>query len=212
MSQDKHASKSQNTQDSVRAKSKAAEIRYRQQIVDAYKSLNLSGFEQADVSLEHIPLENIFIRLTLSIEKRVEKAEAQDHHHNGSQKKSATEIKIVQESISFAQALSKNFLLSGEPGAGKSTFLRWLAVTFAQGKQQEVDRIGPSADSDRLPILIELGQLPPQYLHPQAGESIAWLLFLPHYIAGQEAFIGTPPQMLIQALESGQCLLLFGSK
>jgi hypothetical protein len=89
---------------------------------------------------------------------------------------------IVQEPIELGQALSTNLLLVGEPGAGKSTLLRWLAVTFAQGQQRESNRVGPLADADRLPVLVELGHLPDRYLKPEGGETPNWLQFLPDYL------------------------------
>ena len=47
----------------------AAEATYRQQVVDAYKWLNFSGFARPDLSLANVPLEEVFVRLTLTVEK-----------------------------------------------------------------------------------------------------------------------------------------------
>ncbi len=115
----------------------------------------------------------------------------------------------MQEPIELGQALSDHLLIVGEPGAGKSTLLHWLAVTFAQGNQRELNRLGPSVDEDRLPILVELGRLPDRYLNPEGGEVPNWLQFLPEYLTAQIAFTNTPPQLLTQALTDGRCLLLF---
>src|SRR5258708_34829973 len=46
----------------------AAEATYRQQVVDAYKWLNFSGFDTPDLALANVPLEEIFVRLTLTVE------------------------------------------------------------------------------------------------------------------------------------------------
>ena len=94
----------------------------------------------------------------------------------------------VQEPIELGQALSNHLLIVGEPGAGKSTLLRWLAVTFAQGRQREPNRVGPSADADRLPVLVELGRLPDRYLKPEGGETPNWLQFLPEYLSSSDGF------------------------
>ena len=47
----------------------AAEATYRQKVVDAYKWLNFSGFDRPDLSLANVPLEDVFVRLTLTVEK-----------------------------------------------------------------------------------------------------------------------------------------------
>ena len=115
----------------------------------------------------------------------------------------------VQEPIELGQALGNHLLIVGEPGAGKSTLLRWLAVTFAQGRQREPNRLGPSADANRLPVLVELGRLPDHYLKPEGGETPNWIQFLPEYLTTEMAFTNTPPQLLTRALADGRCLLLF---
>ncbi|MBC8492454.1 MAG: hypothetical protein H8D43_01610 [Chloroflexi bacterium] len=47
----------------------AAEARYRQQVVAAYNRMDSSGFESGDLFLEDVPLESVFVRLTLTVEK-----------------------------------------------------------------------------------------------------------------------------------------------
>ena len=94
----------------------------------------------------------------------------------------------MQEPIELGQALGNHLLIVGEPGAGKSTLLRWLAVTFAQGRQREPNRLGPSADADRLPVLVELGRLPDRYVKPEGGEAPNWIQFLPEYLTTQMRF------------------------
>jgi hypothetical protein len=111
--------------------------------------------------------------------------------------------------VSLSHALSNHLLIVGPPGAGKSTLLRWLAVTFAQRQQQEPNRVGPFADPDRLPILVDLGHLPDRYLKPEGGETPNWFEVLHEYLSKQMAFTKTPLQLLDQALDDGRCLLLF---
>lgn len=43
-----------------------AEETYRQKVVDAYKWLDFSGFDISDLSLANVPLEDVFVRLTLT--------------------------------------------------------------------------------------------------------------------------------------------------
>ena len=47
----------------------AAEATYLQKVVDAYKWLNFSGFDTPDLSLANVPLEEVFVRLSLTVEK-----------------------------------------------------------------------------------------------------------------------------------------------
>ena len=47
----------------------AAEETYRQKVVAAYKWLNFSGFDSPDLSLANVPLKEVFVRLTLTVEK-----------------------------------------------------------------------------------------------------------------------------------------------
>jgi predicted NACHT family NTPase len=181
----------------------AAEAIYRQQVVKAYHRLSFGGLGYSDLFLEEVMLDDVFVRLTLTVEKVLRA------HSSSQQEQSSTSSDLQRGIIDLVQALKKPCLLVGEPGAGKSTLLRWLAVTFAQGTQQWEDRLGPEAESGRLPILVELGRLPEHYLNPASGEILSWKTFLPTYVPTQEFFIGTPPELLSKALTNGRCLLLF---
>jgi len=182
-----------------------AEAAYRQKVIRAYNDLNFGGLEQSDLFLDTLSLEHIFIRLTLTTEKVI-----RERAGGAEDKEQLYErITIVQEPTSLAQALSTNLFIVGEPGGGKSTLLRWLAVTFARQKQKESDRLGPNADGDRLPILIELSRLPSRFLKTESNDALNWFQFLPEYISSQTAFADSPHQLFVQALKKGRCLLLF---
>jgi predicted NACHT family NTPase len=187
----------------------AAEVTYRQQVVDMYKWLNFNGFDQPDLFLDNVPLEDIFVRLALTVEKVIREPVVSETSSQARMRKSQERVITVQEPIELSQALNNHLLIVGEPGAGKSTLLRWLAVIFAQGHQQAPNRLGPSADANRLPVLVELGRLPNCYVKSEGGETPNWLQFLPHYLTTQTAFTNTPPHLLIQALADDRCLLLF---
>ncbi len=189
----------------------AAEAIYRQKVVDAYKWLNFSGFDIPDLSLANVPLEEVFVRLTLTMEKVIREPTPPEELSQAGLRESPQRKRVitVQEPIELVQALSNHLLIVGEPGAGKSTLLRWLAVTFAQGLQREPNRLGPFADADRLPVLVELGRLPDRYVKPEGGESPNWIQFLPEHLPAQLAFTDTPPQLLARLLADGRCLLLF---
>jgi predicted NACHT family NTPase len=148
-----------------------AERTYRSQVIKKYNSLSFSWFEHDVPSLADVSLEHIFVRLTLTVEKVIREPippEASSERKRGEERPRERVI-TVQEPIELDQALTQHLLIVGEPGAGKSTLLRWLAVTFAQERQREPERLGPSADVDRLPVLIELGHLPERYLRADGG-------------------------------------------
>jgi predicted NACHT family NTPase len=170
---------------------------YRQQVEETCGPLSFSGFATADVSLATVSLEKVFVHLTLTVKKTIQELDSDEITHRALRGKHRQQehVRKVQEPIALAEALTRHLLIIGEPGAGKSTLLRWLAVTFAKGTQREADRVGPRADADRLPVLVDLGRLPDQ--------------FLPTYLGTQLAFTHTPPHLLIQALADGRCLLLF---
>ncbi len=197
-----------------------AEARYLEHVVATYNRLGFSGFPEADRMLPEVPLDKVFVRLSLTVEKMVrvrdgdERAESGERPETARWGKDAKErrererIVRVQEPVTLAAALSKNVLIVGEPGAGKSTLLRWLAVTYARGWQREVARLGPEAEGDRLPVYVELGRLPDAYLRGEGGKTPNWKELLPELIAEQQAFEPTAGPAVARALADGQCLVL----
>ena len=173
----------------------AAETRYRAQVVERYNRLGFAGLGVGDLRLSDVPLDDVFVRLTLTVEKIVRepippeewaRAERSRNPFRRGEKNEDDRPRertiTVQEPITLGDALAQHALIVGEPGAGKSTLLRWLAVTFAAGRQQEADRLGPQADADRLPLLVELGRLPEVYLKAESRETPNWKVFLPEHL------------------------------
>lgn len=198
----------------------AAEARYREQVVATYNRLGFSGFPEADLVLTEVPLDKVFVRLSLTVEKVVRVRDGDERAESGERPETAPwgqdvkerrerdRIVRIQEPVTLAAALSKNVLIVGEPGAGKSTLLRWLAVTYAQGRQREAERLGPEAESDRLPVYVELGHLPDTYLRGEGGKTPNWKELLPELIAEHQAFDADAGPVLAQALADGRCLVL----
>lgn len=209
----------------------AVESRYRAQVAERYNRLGFAGLGIGDTRLSDVALDDVFVRLTLTVEKIVRepippeeeppsltlpplwgkgtrrqsgRAEAGEREGERRQERVIT----IQEPITLGDALTQHALIVGEPGAGKSTLLRWLAVTFAAGRQREADRLGPQADADRLPLLVELGRLPEAYLQADSRETPKWKVFLPDYLTKHPAFDDIPAALLVQALAAGRCLLL----
>jgi HEAT repeat protein len=232
----------------------ATEADYREAVVARYNRLGLTGLGEVDLRLSDIALEDVFVRLSMTVEKVVPQQTPPDEHkqappdehkqtppdehkqspsslHRQEQrlqssgrrdkkgdqgrlkdkdesKQQRQQIIVVQEPITLTAALAQNALIVGEPGSGKSTLLRWLAVTFAAGRQQDVDRLGAQADADRLPLLVELGRLPERFLQTDSRETPNWEKFLPEHIAAQPSFHAIPAPLLAEALTQGRGLLL----
>lgn len=202
-----------------------AEALYRQRVALVYSHVQLVGTNYSDFGLGSSTLEHLFVPLTLMVLQRrlpdlphgdfrtqlgmvnsPAKSRQQFAHQIFQQQE---QLSHTQEPIALDKAMQTNLLIVGEPGAGKSTLFRWLMITFAQGLQRQVDRLGPGADGDRLPILIELGRLPLDLLHTDANKLPQWMQILPKYIIAQDAFSFLPSLFITQAIKDGRCLLLF---
>lgn len=181
-----------------------AEVAYRQQVVDRYGHTNVNGFASSKLLLSVIPLEQVFVLLTL-VKESLKRVSALTEATSLSREREV----IVHEPIALDQALHDHILLVGEPGAGKSTLLHWLLITFAQGLQRDPTRIGLTADADRLPVLIELGRLPSDYLTGDSRHLPDWSVLLSEEINRQAHFRDIPDELFRHALNTGRCLLLF---
>ncbi|MBI3959360.1 MAG: HEAT repeat domain-containing protein, partial [Chloroflexi bacterium] len=209
------------TEELTPARLAEVEARYRAQVIERYNRLGFAGLGVGDLRLSDVALDDVFVRLTLTVERTVrepiplEEWEREDRSRNPFRRGEKKEddrprerIITVQEPISLSDALSQHALIVGEPGAGKSTLLRWLAVTFAASSQRGADRLGSQADADRLPLLVELGRLPAAYLQAESRETPNWKLFLPEHLTKQPPFDDIPAPFLAQTLAAGRCLLL----
>ena len=60
------------------------------------------------------------------------------------------------EPIELDEALrsDRRLIVLGDPGTGKSTFAKWLALTYASGSECVQERLG--IDEDRFPILVSV--------------------------------------------------------
>lgn len=112
----------------------AAETRYRAQVVERYNRLGFAGLGISGSNLSELPLDDVFVRLTLTVEKEVpdptppkereRKERSRNPFHRGEKKEDDRPRErtiTVQEPITLGEALAQHALIVGEPGAGKST-------------------------------------------------------------------------------------------
>jgi len=204
------------------------ESRYRQQVAELYGPLSFQGLERG-ISLQDIALEDVFVKLTLTVERvvrrRVERpteeaagerfrlfgrrGEAGRQREAERAEREVEIVERVQEPISLGKALAEHpsLLISGEPGAGKTTLLRWLAVTFARDLQGQPDRLGPEFAEPRLPIVVELGRFAYRFMDEEARIAPPNLEAIIAEALGVE-FPDLPSEFLDNALGQGRCLIL----
>ncbi len=99
------------------------------------------------------------------------------------------------------------FLLQGKPGCGKTTLLRYLALTFARGRAPlDLAWSGPPL----LPILIPLRNFARFWQDNRATYTNPLPQVLRHFIEDyfKEYDLGLPPDFFHQRLKQGNCLLL----
>jgi len=92
----------------------------------------------------------------------------------------------------------EGLIILGAPGAGKTTFLKYLAVQLAQGRGQEL-----GLGAERLPILLPLSA----YAAALAEADISLDDFLPRYYRDQNVRLDLRP-LFEAALQAGQAVVL----
>ena len=199
---------------------------YRQQVVKIYNRIPLTGLPERDPRLNDIPLDKIFIKLTL--ESKVSALALEDSKASAlalKSKASALEdedflrhqwereqlAERSPEPIALASALQKypRLLITGAPGSGKTTLLRWLAVIFANQQQAEPDRLGAYFTEAAIPIVIELRRFYPRFkelIDDPATFDLAEVIT--SYVGKDKQFEGVSEQWMSETLAHKPCLLL----
>jgi hypothetical protein len=145
------------------------ETRYRERVTQVYNRLSLTGLPERDPRLNELPLADIFVKLSLDVARPepdpIALAAAGpegDWAADEARKRLRLRQRQLQPpapvALSVPEALRRHprLVLVGAPGSGKTMLLRWLAVTFAQDRQGEPDRLGAALAEPRLPVLLEL--------------------------------------------------------
>ena len=201
----------------------AALQHYLTHVVEANRRLQLQGIRSSS-GLVNIELEEVYITLT-AIEGRTAKDEQQwidDMGHlapgeaqrlgrvmSDRPRETVQQVKVkVQEALRDHTRL----VVLGDPGCGKTTLLKYLALTFARTQRDEGDLVTQRLELDekRLPILLPLRDFAKhlQKNHPDPSTDGPRLLlnFLNTYFENQE--IRLPDRFFADRLQQGGCLML----
>jgi HEAT repeat protein len=94
-------------------------------------------------------------------------------------------------------------VILGDPGTGKTTFLRYLALTFAEGREAVQERLG--LEAEWLPILIPIDAYAAAL---RIEPDLALTDYLPRYFAGRELDLPELSAHFRQELAADCCLVL----
>lgn len=177
---------------------------YLKYLVDAYQYLDLRGMGVSDRVALKLPLLDMYVPLKARLSTPEGETWTRDLRVAG-RKAIPEEIEGAGERVSkpvpVLDLLQQHdgLVLLGDPGAGKSTFLRLLTVALASGKG---DGLGLG---DRLPILLPLAA----YADQLAEDEIGLGPFITRYYEEKKSIDLPLGAMLNAALEGGRALLLF---
>ena len=178
--------------------------RYLKYLWHRYSILDIKGMGMLDRALLKLPLLDMYIPLQARIELPEGETWTRGLRLAGRQLSDA-EATVLGERMGEPQPLLdllnrvQGLVILGDPGAGKTTFLKYLALRLALGQATEI------ALEQRLPVLVPLSE----YARALATGRIALQDFIEHYFQQQGNAELQVAHLLHAALKSGRALLLF---
>ena len=175
-------------------------------LLNRYRFLDFRGMGMADRVALQLPLVEMYVPLTARIEMPKGETWGREVLLAG-RKATEEEVAAMGERLSEPQALLEllakhdGLVILGDPGAGKTTFLKYVTLCLALGEDAAVGVAGTLGT--RLPILVPLSA----YATALAEGDVALDDFLSDYYRKQG--VQLPLAALVQtALASGQALLM----
>ncbi len=197
--------------------------RYLCHIIEANRRLQLQGIRSAG-RLVSIDLEEVYVTLTATERRTVDAGEAWGDGMAGPgpgeaermarlgadrRRETATQVKVkVQEAL----AAHPRLVVLGDPGCGKTTLLRYLALTYARDLAGETGLVTQRLElsEQRLPISLPLRSfaryLQAHHLDPSTDGPKLLLDYLRTYFAHQD--IALPERFFAGRLQRGECAVL----
>lgn len=182
-------------------------------------TISIRGLQVGTGKAHRFPIDDLFIPLStmLAAEPRGGKAGRKQRRAPGAE---IGKAELARGRVRLEEALQHDRLvIVGDPGSGKSTFLRRIAFVLSRALLGEGTEIDPSSlglPGSPFPILIELARLAEHMassvIHsdssrPTTTSSPAWLR---HYLsaAADEFSWGLDDAHFREGLESGSCIVL----
>ncbi|MDY6877976.1 MAG: SUMF1/EgtB/PvdO family nonheme iron enzyme [Chloroflexota bacterium] len=201
----------------------AALDHYLRHVVEANRRLRLQGIRSAG-RLVSIGLEEVYVTLTATERRTVAAEEAwiEEMAHMapgeaqrlarlgvGRPRETVAQVKVkVQEALAAHPCL----VVLGNPGCGKTTLLRYLALTYARDLRGEKGLVALRLQIDelRLPIMLPLRDfacyLEAHHPDPSTDGPKLLLNYLRTYFANQD--ISLPERFFADRLQRGKCAML----
>jgi formylglycine-generating enzyme required for sulfatase activity len=198
---------------------------YLSHVIDSAQYLRLQGIRSAGELLS-IDLEEVYITLD-AVQKRVVRPEEMDAelgrlgarvHGDEAWREEMLREREVEVVLSVNEALAEHprLVVLGAPGSGKTTFLSYLALTYARDLRGDRpglvrERLGLAGAAERrLPILLPLRDFARHLSAAQEDAGLDGPRFLLDYLTGYFAAqeIALPEGFFRQALEAGGAAVL----
>ncbi|HEC84326.1 MAG TPA: NACHT domain-containing protein, partial [Thioploca sp.] len=204
---------------------------YLSKVSNIYNMIALTGLPERNRELHHVLLDKIFIKLTMqvaqseSFSQRVfwekeqlaltRKGHDKDHEQAQLRTLQALSGRASEpppaKTLSVADTLHQyhRLMIVGAPGSGKTTLMRWLAVTFAKQLQAQDDRLGSRFAQNRIPIVLELRRFVTR-LHALAQSPATFSLAdeISTFVGEDARFPHIEAGFIRETLANGQGLLL----
>jgi len=167
-------------------------------LVNSYRRLDFRGIVQTKTQVE-LPLAEVYVSLNVAPSGggRVEPGEVMDEA--ALRERAERAERLGGEDVLREEA---RLVVLGDPGAGKTTFLRYVALTLAEGEQAARER--PGLMGEWLPIYLPLAA----YNEALQEGRVSLEDYVLHYWDTRSFDRPGMDQLVTWALEAGQALLL----